>query len=324
MIRRPPRSTLFPYTTLFRSLEGTVTWQRARHGAGRVRVRPQLIKARDETQLWAAVLDQDMDMTHLFALLSGITEHVVDELQLALELPQRRGFAVVPTHSLEAYDYYLRGRALARGAWVASNNRAAIDLFRRAVERDSTFALAYSWLSFVHIDAYWLHSMGASHLVQAKQAADRALKLDARLPDLHMALGHYYYVCCQDYERALAHLKTSLAGRPSNAQVVMFIGNVYKRRGQWDEAIRYYEQAANLDPGWQTPLLNLSQAQLWLRRYDAAERTSRRVLSLEPRGAFPYTAWAFLPLFRDGDTPGGRPVVLAGAQGLAGAHRMKR
>src|SRR3712207_7751393 len=39
MIRRPPRSTLFPYTTLFRSLDGlaalvgkTVLWQDARAG----------------------------------------------------------------------------------------------------------------------------------------------------------------------------------------------------------------------------------------------------------------------------------------------------
>src|SRR5256885_9783289 len=32
MIRRPPRSTLFPYTTLFRSLRG--------HGRGRERARP--------------------------------------------------------------------------------------------------------------------------------------------------------------------------------------------------------------------------------------------------------------------------------------------
>src|SRR5207247_9979479 len=109
----------------------------------------------------------------------------------------------------EAYDYYLRGRAFARGSWVASNNRAAIELFGRAVELDSTFALAYAWLSFAHIDAHWLHSMGASHLVRAKQAADRALRLDPRLPDVQMALGHYYYACCNDYRRALTHLERS-------------------------------------------------------------------------------------------------------------------
>src|SRR2546430_11384447 len=33
MIRRPPRSTLFPYTTLFRSARGAFARERARRGA---------------------------------------------------------------------------------------------------------------------------------------------------------------------------------------------------------------------------------------------------------------------------------------------------
>src|SRR3712207_6850939 len=38
MIRRPPRSTLFPYTTLFRSLEGRRDLEGSQ-GGGRVRLR---------------------------------------------------------------------------------------------------------------------------------------------------------------------------------------------------------------------------------------------------------------------------------------------
>src|SRR5258705_1007836 len=45
MIRRPPRSTLFPYTTLFRSHRQDRQWRRSRHladrGADHVRVRHQ-------------------------------------------------------------------------------------------------------------------------------------------------------------------------------------------------------------------------------------------------------------------------------------------
>src|SRR2546426_8883420 len=37
MIRRPPRSTLFPYTTLFRSLAKQIVQLRA-HGSARVRI----------------------------------------------------------------------------------------------------------------------------------------------------------------------------------------------------------------------------------------------------------------------------------------------
>jgi len=290
-------------------LEGTVSWQRARSGPGRVRVRPQLINARDESQAWAAVLDENMNIAELFALLSGITQRVVDQLHVALEPPQQLGISSIPTKSLEAYDYYLRGRTFARGPWLASNNRAAMELLQRAVERDSTFALAYAWLSFSHTEAHWLHSMGARHLELAKEAADQALRLDPRLPDVHTALGHYYYACCNDYRRALSHLERSYAARPGDAQVVMFIGNVYKRQGRWDDALRFYEQAASLDPGWKSPLLNLSQTELWLRRYGDAERTSRRALSLEPREAFAYTIWASVPLLRDGDVAAARRIV---------------
>src|SRR3989442_5838483 len=40
MIRRPPRSTLFPYTTLFRSAPGTADGAHAR-GGGRARAAPR-------------------------------------------------------------------------------------------------------------------------------------------------------------------------------------------------------------------------------------------------------------------------------------------
>jgi len=291
-------------------LEGTVSWQRGPSGPGRVRVRPQLINARDETQAWATVLDEDMNTTQLFALLSGITRRVVDELHVAIEAPQQQRLSSIPTRSLEAYDYYLRGRTFVRGSWSASNIRAAIELLDRAVARDSIFALAYAWLSVAHTNAAWLHSLGADHYQQGRDAAERALKLDPQLPDAYRALGHYYYACCQDYQRALSYLQSGHGRRPGDSQIVMFIGNIHKRMGQWDEAIRYYEEAASLDPGWQNPLLNLSQAQLWMRRYEEAERTSRRALALEPRDAFAYTIWASVPLLRDGD--------------LAAAHRIVR
>ena len=304
-------------------LEGTVSWQRARSGGpGRVRVRPQLIDARDETQVWAAVLDQDMNMADLFALLSGITQRVVDELHVALGPPEQRGLTAIPTRSLEAYDYYLRGRAFARGTWGASNNLSAIRLLERAVERDPTFALAHARLSFSHTEAFWLNQLGSGHLVRAKAAAERALQLDPSLPDAHLALGHYYYACCGDYPQALKHLTMSEASRPGDAQVVMLIGNVYKRQGDWRQAIRYYERAASLDVRWHVPLLNLAGVQLWLRNYSGAERTSRRALSIEPRETYAYTIWASVPLLRDGNIAEARRIVREAA--VSDAHNGMR
>jgi serine/threonine-protein kinase len=307
---KPPRQIATEIGVDF-VLEGTVSWQRARGAPGRVRVRPRLIDARDERQVWADVLDQDI--TELFSLLSGIAERVVGELHVVLEASQQQGLAAVPTKDLEAYDYYLRGRAFARGTWSAGTNLSAIQMFERAVARDSTFALAQARLSFSHTEAFWLNQLGPEHLVQAKAAAERALRLDPSLPDAHTALGHYYYACCGDYERALEHLTKSDATRPGDAQVVMLIGNVYKRRGEWEQAIRYYERAASLDPRWHVPLINLAWVQLWLRRYEEAEQTSRRALSIEPRETLAYTILASVPLLRDGDIVAARRIVLEAA-----------
>src|SRR5947207_90876 len=131
-------------------LEGTVSWQRARRGPGRVRVRPQLINAHDETQVWAAVMDHDVNMTELFALLSGVTQRVVDELHLALEPRQQRDLTVLPTTNLDAYDYYLRGRTFAHGTWSTKSNLPAIQMFEPAVARDSELALACARFSVPH------------------------------------------------------------------------------------------------------------------------------------------------------------------------------
>src|SRR2546422_7846661 len=50
MIRRPPRSTLFPYTTLFRSLEATKTTIAAHFGA--------IVKVNDQLSFGARFLTQ--------------------------------------------------------------------------------------------------------------------------------------------------------------------------------------------------------------------------------------------------------------------------
>src|SRR3712207_7633315 len=50
MIRRPPRSTLFPYTTLFRSLGGSSAYQRCRRSSAR-RCGCAAVRALDEVRL---------------------------------------------------------------------------------------------------------------------------------------------------------------------------------------------------------------------------------------------------------------------------------
>src|SRR3712207_7191107 len=52
MIRRPPRSTLFPYTTLFRSRSGTVNPLTSSEGKQRQRLRAAAVSPRKPYDNW--------------------------------------------------------------------------------------------------------------------------------------------------------------------------------------------------------------------------------------------------------------------------------
>src|SRR3712207_7790415 len=71
MIRRPPRSTLFPYTTLFRSLSHRGLIHR---GCSPDRTRP------DVTDLWASLLISSSPSPRVTARMAALTDK---------ELPQR-------------------------------------------------------------------------------------------------------------------------------------------------------------------------------------------------------------------------------------------
>src|SRR6266566_267499 len=125
-------------------LEGTVRWEKAPHGASRVRVTPQLVRVSDASHVWAKVYDAVL--ADVFDVQSNIAAQVAETLNVALLAPERQALAVRPTENLEAYDYYLRGNVYDARQYVAEDSRLAVRMYQRAVELDSGFVLAYTGL----------------------------------------------------------------------------------------------------------------------------------------------------------------------------------
>src|SRR2546422_7852705 len=149
MIRRPPRSTLFPYTTLFRSLLGRVRWTQSARGVSRVRVDPELMQVADVAApitRWEQSFDAPL--TDVFEMQTNIAGKVAHELQLTLTPAAQQALAQRPTASLAAYDAFLKGEAASQGsnAFDLSSLRRAIRYYEQAVTLDSSFALAWARL----------------------------------------------------------------------------------------------------------------------------------------------------------------------------------
>src|SRR5256884_7673465 len=171
MIRRPPRSTLFPYTTLFRSL----------------RVTAQLTDARNGYNLWSETYDREMG--DVFAVEDEISHAIMRALQVHLASADSLRLLRRPTHDVEAYELYLKGRYFFNKGGFGPVQQA-LAYFQQALARDSNYALAYAGIA----DAYqrltaWSYLLPREGMPKARAAVLKALALEPTLADTHASLG---------------------------------------------------------------------------------------------------------------------------------------
>ena len=73
---------------------------------------------------------------------------------------------------------------------------------------------------------WWFHyDRTPERVALAKAAVDRAVALEPDSPEVHTALGYYYYWCHLDYERALAEFRVALKARQNESDVLSRMGS---------------------------------------------------------------------------------------------------
>src|SRR5256886_16402522 len=118
-----------------------------------VRINVQLIKAADNSHLWAETFDRRL--TDIFSVESEVAKAIADQLQVHLTGREEQVIAAKPTDNPEAYDAYLRGLAytLKTGPSPA-DALGAQKYLREAVRLDPKFALSWALLSYVDALGY--------------------------------------------------------------------------------------------------------------------------------------------------------------------------
>jgi eukaryotic-like serine/threonine-protein kinase len=270
-------------------LEGSVRWERAPGGRGRVRVTPQLIRVRDDSHLWAD--RYDAELSDVFAVQSRIAERVAGALAIALAGGERQQMNARSTTDLAAYDSYMRGeRLLARESANPASLTQATELLTEATKTDPRFALAFAKLSLAHLMTFLnLIDRSDRRMAQARAAADSALALDPALPDGHLARGSVFEVL-GDFEQANAEYALAERGRPNDGVILGRTGGVLARRGQWKEALTRMRRAAELDRRSSAANLAASQASLVVRDFDAANTYAQRALAADSESVDAYVA----------------------------------
>jgi len=288
-------------------LEGTVRWVRPSEGPSQVRVTPQLIRVSDDTHLWSD--RYDAVLSNIFEVQSDIAEKVAKALDIALLEPERQVIGSRPTKNMDAYEYYLRGNEYFHRSALEKDLTMAMQVYEKAVELDPAFALAYARLSEVHANMYWqYHDHSEERLALAKQAVDKALELNPDLPEVHLALGHYYYHGHLDYDRALEQFDIALKSQPNNGDLLLFTGFVQRRQGKFEQALTHIKKAAELDPLSPEVAFELADTFMLMRKYPEAEYYYKRT-ALSPDLPWPYANAGWLYLLWQGDTKKARAAI---------------
>ena len=289
-------------------LEGSV-----RKVGNRARITAQLIKVKDGYHLWSDRYDRDME--DVFAIQDEITEKIMDKLIIALDVREKRPEEQRPVN-FEAYDLYLKGRYCLNKFEMDK----ALTYYRQAIEKDPDYALAYASVA----EVYTILSTGFDILPakdampKAREAAQKALKLDPKLAEAYVSLGlvalsydwdrkatreyfekaidlnpnsstvhqwfeFYWTYMMGDLETATVQLERALELDPLNFLIRIRLGFMDIFKGDSESAINKFEALYDFEPNYLLLYISLATAYALKGDYDEALAYGKKMLEAGPR-----------------------------------------
>ena len=248
-----------------------------------VRVNIQLIKAANDSHVWADTFDRKL--TDTFSVESEVAKAIADQLGAKLTGQEEQVLAGKPTDNPEAYDAYLRGLAYSlKPANTTANSLGAQKYLREAVRLDPKFALAWALLSSVDSVGYLTKTLQPTIALreEARQAAETAISLQPNLGEALLAEGYYHYGCLKDYDTAIRYFEQARQILPNDSRIAESLAYVTRRRGQWEQSEKYFNEAERLDPRNANLLTQRAVSLMRLRRFPEALRKLDQVLNITP------------------------------------------
>jgi TolB-like protein/Tfp pilus assembly protein PilF len=257
-------------------LEGGV-----QRSGNRVRINVQLIDAATDEHLWAEVYDRELTADNLFDIQSNITQAIADALHAVLTGEEQQSLEQKSTDNVEAYAWYLRGKAASKGYGRLPNDiDKTIAFFQSAIDLDPQFAAAYAELAIDWTERFWVSDRLGNELQDAYDALGQAKTLAPELPETLTAEGYYHYWGHLDYTSAIAAFDRALQREPGNYLALRGKAYALRRLGRLDESIAALKTAVSLDPLYAEIHADLSYTLLRSGQYDQANVMLNRAAAL--------------------------------------------
>ncbi|MGW8368312.1 MAG: tetratricopeptide repeat protein [Gammaproteobacteria bacterium] len=224
-------------------LEGSV-----RQSGDRIRITAQLNDGETGKHIWSQTYDRELTPENFFETQSEIARHVVDLLQISLSPESEARLAAAPQTSMAALEFYLKGQELFRMPHSDATLREAADYYRRALEVDPRFAMAYAGLCDVQQGMYVL-TRDVAVFEDAERACHRALTLDEDLPRVLSALGGLYLFSGQ-FAKAEETLARAISENPNLIDAYADLGEALEFQGRAEQAEQAFRTMISRQPGF--------------------------------------------------------------------------
>ncbi len=241
----------------------------------------RIVSTDGERVLWEDAVE--VPVSDLMWLESQIAQRVAAALDVPMSGKERAALARHMTESLDAYQWFLRGR-LHFERRTRRDMREALAAFERATASDPNYALAYAWVANTWSPmGYFAYAPPWETGPALRAAAEKALLLDPDLAEAHLSLALALGFQERRWADAEAAYHRALALDPNYATGHHWYAFHLQTVGRYDEAMVERRRALEIDP--LTPMPNVSLASLYsaMRQPDRALEAIDRTLEREPR-----------------------------------------
>jgi adenylate cyclase len=196
------------------------------------------------SRVWGDVIDRSS--TDVLDIEAGIADSVASAVAGRLRPEERAEVTRRPTRDARAYDLFQQARAYLRRfatlTYAEADVRSAVAFYRAALERDSTFAAAWTGLA----EAWnWLAAKSPARpaLLESRRAAVRAVALDSVAADATAINAWCVALLTYDWAAAEAGLRRATQVAPRSTLPWAYLSSVLEDQGRIDEAIAAADSA---------------------------------------------------------------------------------
>ncbi|MEN8152753.1 MAG: protein kinase [Acidobacteriota bacterium] len=220
-------------------VEGSV-----RKAGNRLRITAQLINVADSFHLWSERYDRELE--DVFSIQDEISNNIVQSLKIRLSIKEKQDIEKVKTQDVQAYDFYLRGRAYDHQGH-SNSQKYAINMFSKAIEKDRNFALAYAGLANSYSQFYMYYDKNKDILNKALNASQKALELDPELADAYSSRALALSQNGQ-FDEAVKKFEKAIQINPKFFEAYYQYARICRSHGKKEQALGLFEKASGIRP----------------------------------------------------------------------------